>query len=285
MDAKEELLKALADALNAYDEAVRSLIRDELECTVRPGLEAARDQAAARLHDAYAALDQPRKQIAETDESIAYAERERATFQADLESASVSIRASARPHVSEWEAELTSLRHKRAQQLDALTRFTGEYRAAKDALGQAEIALSALEINMREAPFIGYGAQTEIYRAFRIGSYPAWLVLLAGDRAHPEWDSIFESLDSVSAACNYSTSELETRLRRKAMEETQANFAREPEPFPSGKDVADSLTATMENLSLGKQARETVSRIDDYRRPAVPRNEVVRDYMRLPGKG
>jgi hypothetical protein len=283
VDPKPELLKALADALNSYDEAVRDLIRDELETTVRPGLEAARDQAAARLADAYAALGQPQQQVAETDEAIAFAERELASHREDLGSSSVSVRANSRPHVTEWEAELSSLRQKKTQQTDALQAFTDEHRAARDALAQAEIALGGYEMNLK-VPFIGYGARTDAYRAFRIGSYPAWLTLQANNTDHPEFDAFFGSLDSVAQATGYTTDALSDRLRIKAMEETQANFATKPEPVPSGKDVADSLTVTMENAALGKLARETVSRIDDFRRPAVPRNSAVRDYMRLPGK-
>lgn len=155
MDAKPELLKALADALNAYDQAVRDLIRDELNATIRPGLEDARDKAAARLQEAFAAIEPARQQVTETDEAIGYAETELATYRKDLESGSVSIRANARPHVNEWQAELESLRRRKAEQQEGLNSVTADHRSARDALAAAEMALAGFEMNLENGSYSG----------------------------------------------------------------------------------------------------------------------------------
>jgi len=283
MDAKPELLRALADSLNSYDEAVRNLIRDELETIIRPGLEAARDQAVARLGDAYAALKVPQEQVAETDEAIAYAEKELATYQADMESSSVSVRASARSFVAEWEQELASLRTARAQKSQVLAAFTDEHRAAKDALAKAEMILGGFELNL-ESPFMGYGRRTAAYQGFRIGSYPMWVTLLGNNTGHPEYDAFYSAIDDIAEATGYDTESLRERLLQKARTETQENFSRDPEPAPSGRDIVDSELLSMEVASINRALDSMPSRIDDYRSPigALPRNEAVRESLRVP---
>jgi chromosome segregation ATPase len=148
LEPSPETLKALADAMNAYDDAVKALIVEELNTTVRPGLEAARDQAAARLAEAYAAIDPLRQQMSEADERISYAESELATYRADLESAEVSTRAHARSFATEWETELDALRKTRARHLDAVNAAVADHRKAQDALAQAEMALGDFEMNL-----------------------------------------------------------------------------------------------------------------------------------------
>jgi hypothetical protein len=277
-----EHLKPLANAMSSYDKAVADLIRAELE-ELRPGLEIDLDIAVERLRTAYAALQLPAEQVAKVSEEIRLVEQELASYRADLESESVPVRISARVPAAEWAAELAALQAKKAQYEDALQVFTDEHKAAKDAKTLAEIAIEALDIN-KLTPFLGRGRFTQAYKAFRVGSYPAWLVLLAGDDSHPEYDVFLDSLDDVAASTGYRTDELAERLRQKAMQQSRDIFRRSPEPAPSGGEVVSEMMTGMERMAEAKAAEQTVSRIDDFRNAPTPRNDLVRDYMQVPGR-
>jgi hypothetical protein len=274
-------LTALANALTAYDNAVRDLIRDELE-QLRPGLEQARDAAVERLRLAYEALQLPTEALAEIDAEIQSAERELAGYQDDLKSPSVATRVSARTWVDEWGKELESLRAKRTQQQEALQVFTDEHRAAKDAKADAEIEITALDINL-ETPFLGRGQYTGAYKAFHIGSFPMWATLIGNNTEHGEYDAFLESLDSIAQATGYRTDDLAERLRQQAIAEQRELFRWTPEPAPSGAEVVAETAGTLQYKA--EDAKPSTQLIEDYRH--VPRNVVVPSHMRtsrVPGE-
>jgi hypothetical protein len=266
------------------DRAIRGLICEELE-QLRPGMETAEAEAAERLRIALAELEKPQETLAEIDGQITYAEAELSTWKADLGSGAVPTRVTARTWVTEWESELAALRNKRRQADEYMVPLITERDSAKKALRAAQLDIAALDEN-KKVPYLGRGRFTASYQAFRASGITAPLIaiLQAGDDSHGEWDVAIDLMDDLSQASKYRTDDLSERLLQKARSETQAEFARDPEPVPSGREIVDSELISMEVASVNRALENTPSRIDDYRSPigALPRNDIVRDALRVP---
>jgi hypothetical protein len=279
--ADTEHLKALAAAMTSVDQAVKVLITEELT-GLRPGLEQAVQDAAHRLRDATAALVLPEQQIAGMDAEITAAEAKAADWEAKTSDAVTEVRVEARRWFTAWNEELERLRQKRSQMGAALHPFTEERDKAKDALAQAEAALAGFELNL-EAPYLGMGRQTAAYRAYRVVMGTLTPVLLAGDDSHPEWDVALSLMDDLCLASGYRTDHLpQDAGHHRRYWDNFRDAANPPEPAPSGLEVAEAAKAAVRNVAVNEALSKSPSRIDDYRKRAVPKPAEVRDYMQAP---
>jgi hypothetical protein len=110
-----------------------------------------------------------------------------------------------------------------------------------------------------------------------------WVTLLGNNREHPEWDQFYDSLDVIASATGYRTDDLAARLLQNARDETAENFARDPEPVPSGREIVDSELTSLEVASVNRALDNSPSKIEDYRSPVarVPRNATVPEHMQV----
>jgi hypothetical protein len=279
----EAHLRALADALAETDRCIRQLVADELG-ELWPALDQAEEQAAGNLRAAVEALEAPQAAINALSAEITRVEGQCSDWQSRLESDRIEDRVEARVRFQAWDDELDKLRQKRdfaeAEMLPLLaarTKCRGDMELAQGA--KRGLAWAMID------PFgtaVGQGTRAYVaHRQVRLNH-----VLLAADRANPEWDCAVSELRELCMAVMRAGhditadlpafGELAFRSMTSAMTDASSAWG---DPAPSAADVVAKDRVTVENAALAA----TRSKIEDHRntRP-VPRNAPVREFMKPP---
>ncbi len=275
---REGHLAALAELQAAEERAVKQCIVDEL-AEAMPALQAAADQAEAAIREACTALGEPEKRLADLEAEIEDATGRAAEWQGKLSSLKAEDRVEARVRFQAWNEELDRLREKRDQAERDLQPY---YQARSKAEADLELAQGAQRglawtiVRPYESP-VAQG--TKAYLAFRAPRLS--FVLLAGDRAHPEWDAAVAQLDQDATAAGFRLDRSPDAEREaRAMTAEMSDAASTPfAPSPSGQDVMAMDKAMLANDAL----QQSPTRIDDFRNPrtAPPRNTMVEEYRQV----
>jgi len=280
---KEERLADLAKAMGDVDRATMQLIVDEL-AEVWPALEDAEEKAAEALREALAALEAPERAIADLNAEIAHAEAELATWRKQLADGDVAARVTARTWIAEWEAEVAALTAKRDYAAAGMLPLIDARNLARADLELVQGAKNGLAVSMLD-PYGPVGQGTTAYVSYRMPRLA--YVLLAADRAHPEWEVACTELRELCISAmrgGYDVgrdlpdyAEVAFRAMTAGMADAMTTA---PDPAPSAVEVVKQTEAHFENMAL--QARPVhVSDIDD-RRAAQPVRTPARNYMAVP---
>ena len=282
---QEERLADLARAMGDVDRATMQLIVDELG-EAWPALEDSEVKAAAVLREALAAVETPERAVADLNAEIAHAEAELATWRKQLADGDVAARVTARTWIAEWEAEVAALTAKRDYaQAGMLPLIAARTRARAD-LELVQGAKNGLAVSMLD-PYGPVGQGTTAYVSYRMPRLA--YVLLAADRAHPEWEVACTELRELCISAmrgGYNVAAdlpdyAEVAFRAMTAEMASA-LDSAADPAPSAVELKALETAYYEDAAL--QGRPVhVSDIDDRRFAQPVRTPVPqRDYMSVP---
>jgi hypothetical protein len=161
--------------------------------------------------------------------------------------------------------------------------FRDALRKAQAELSQAKATLDGRKLNATpELAYYAAGQKSAGY-AWRFGMA---LEGVLRDRDHPEHSAAVDHMLHLCAVSGFRTENYSDELPsdaeqgRKFWDDVYAN-AQHPEPAPTGREVADAVRAEMIVAGMNKALEDSPSRIDDFRRPAPPRNAVVPQYRQV----
>lgn len=274
----DELLQQLADHDQGAENTVAALIYLRLSGYIT-GLEAAEEQNAAALADAYEALTGPRAHLAALDESIAAAEGRCVEWSHLLSGEDPDVRANARNHYDEWSAEVDKRRAARDEAERGYRDLFEAEERCKRAVRHIQLQKASVQMQ-RLNPFgSDLGQATDEYTDLRrrqLGD-----VLMLGQRDHPEWPQAMTWLRMLCLHAGYRGEDLPDpgQINAEAMTAAMADPANAvADAVPSAADVMKQTEVDVLNATAGP------SRIDDYRHGPGPRREVPeRPWMKLPG--
>ena len=270
-----ELMQQLADHEQGAVAAVAGMIYLKLG-EYLTGLEAAEEQAAAALADAYAVLAGPRADLAALDKSVAAAEGKCVEWSHLLADDDPDVRADGRNHYDEWSAEVSKRQARRDDAERGYRDLFETEERCKRTVRYFQLQKHSVE-QQRLKPFLSdLGQATEEYTTLRrrqLGD-----VLLLGQRDHPEWDQAMIQLRTWCLHAGYrgeglpDPGQVNAEAMTAAMASPESSVA---DPVPNGQEVLAMDHAALTNAAL----QQSPTRIDDYRRPGAPRTLPERDYM------
>lgn len=235
---------AILAGIIAVDNMIATAIQAELS-ELLPSYELAEEQAAGELRDAVSAMEEPRKVLAELRISLDDIVKTREYWQKHAVTGNYHDKTASRAMVRDYDETVLDLEYQIKQAEAALKVLADKRDAAQARLHDASEAHSDFKLNIR-FPFVAYGQQTQAYRDFRLGSWSLQAEIIKADADnvyHPERDQFRTWQDELSQATNYSTADLEARMRQHAREEAARNLdAVLPEraSAPSGQDLVNS---------------------------------------------
>lgn len=262
-DFAAEILQALADA----DRMTRAGIVAELEL-LRPKYEGAVEDAANALQDAFKAVEAAMVPISEIDARIADFQAKDAEHVAMLSDPDIENQIVAQVMHDGFLDHLAKLQAKKNDLLDNLRLLEDDHLQAQGKLAAAQGELDIFEVSLKH-PYAGYGLATEIYRAYRVGSWGQHVLALE-DTLGFERQAWEDSMDALAANTGYRTDKLANRLREidreSAVEDFRRNFpGAEQSSAPSGQDVVSGIHDTMLKDQARKWREASPDKIEDYR--------------------
>jgi hypothetical protein len=177
-------------------------------------------------------------------EQIAYWEKH-------LDDPDLKSRVESRSWRDSYAAELVKLEAKREQAEQAIQPFYDARNKGKDGLAQAQYKLDMLITNC-SYPYLADGRRTDAYKGYRVGSWWLWLVIITGNKDHPEWDTCMQMIQTACKITGYRSTDLELedmdreRLNWDSMKGT-------PEPVPSGAELHRSAVNALDRRRLRPQ--------------------------------
>jgi hypothetical protein len=274
----DELMQRLADHEEGAKATVAALIYTRLSGYLT-GLEAAEEQEAAALADAYEALAEPRAHLAGLDKTVTAAEGKCVEWSHLLSDDDPDVRASARNHYDEWSAEVGKRRAIRDEAERGYPDLFEAEELAKRNMRYIQLQKESVK-QQRLNPFgSDLGMATDEYKDLRrrqLGD-----VLLRGQRDNPEWDQAMAQLRTWCLHAGYRGEDLPDpgKVNAEAMTAAMANSADAvADPAPSARDLMKQDQVVAANAAL----QQSPSRIDDFRGPPPPREVPQRDYMQVP---
>lgn len=236
--------KPLQDAAIARDQAIRTLIVEEIKAMIPAAIE--REEAAAdKLREAYTALAEPMADLAKLEDEITQVRGKCGEWAEGTYSDDAGTRVNSREEFRKWDDELSRLEERHQALEQEVAQLQARKSKAADSLENAKLEIAALEKNAcKEMAFFAAGTMTDAYRTFRFGWCDLAIILRPGNDRHPEREEAIRWLGYIAHWAGYRlVRDTKDDQWRRTWDDIYAN-ANPAEPAPSGQQVMrDDLDA------------------------------------------
>jgi hypothetical protein len=283
--ARDKYLAEWLTASAAADKWLRHAIADELAEQI-PELEHAQAAAAARLEQAYGALQAPQAALAGLDAEKTRIEGECLAWQAKLSpDAKTEDRVEARVRFAAWNEELDQITRKRDFAESELLPFADAHVKARAALDQATAALEGWKLNAHpDFALFGAGQKTAAYVGLRFGMS---LTAALRDREHPEHGPAVQHWLHLCRISGLRTEDFATELPTNAEQakrfwDSVFENASPAEAPSSGSQVIEAYHAEMTVRAANAALEASPAQADHRDIPAGAREVPARPSMNVP---
>lgn len=268
-----KILATLAELDTHIREGIKNELREQF-----PALEASQKVAASELAESFEALEVAKSQLAEMDSKIAEFREGAAENRAKLDDEDPHNQVVAKMMVEGFENHITKLLAHRDQMASAMIPVENAYTSAQGKLARANERIEEQKQAL-DYPYLGLGIETEIFRAYRAGSWGQHLLALQ-DQLGFEQQSWEDAMDAAATNTGYSTKGLEARIREAEREQARRDMNElfpESASSPTGQDVREGIHGSMERQWMSK----TVEQVVDVR-PVTVLPIPPREHLTLP---